>query len=84
MHFSSFCTTNYVPLERFDIIYRTVSLKPLGFFFVCKKLKKIFLKVTLNSLHTTNILHSFSISGKSFYPGAGKLPNKIARQKQRA
>lgn len=36
MHFSSFCTTNYVPLERFDIIYMTVSLKPLGFFSLAK------------------------------------------------
>lgn len=46
MHFSSFCTTNYVPLERFGYnLHETVSLKPLGLFFCLQKvLKNLFLK----------------------------------------
>lgn len=52
MHFSSFCTTNYVPLERFDIIYTTVSLKPLVFFFLTFVAKR----ESLKKKHSKNYL----------------------------
>lgn len=80
MHFSSFCTTNYVPLERFGYnLHETVSLKPLGLFFCLQKVEKknLFLKVTLNSLNTTNILHSFYLTCKRAFI-LGKLANKSA------
>lgn len=81
MHFSSFCTTNYVPLERFDIIYTTVSLKPLGFIAKKKKRRqKIVLKLlempyilpTLpaETAHSGILPHSFTfIHLQSFYLG---------------
>lgn len=81
MHFSSFCTTNYVPLERFGYnLHETVSLKPLGLFFflLAKSIEKSFSeKYTLNSLRTTNILHSFYLTCKRAFI-LGKLPNKSA------